>query len=96
MSDQTSGSRPASEQDALDTTRLTAWREAHVADFSGTLQVIDWAMQAHGGGVCDGFPLAPAYSHARTLRFADGPDEVHRETIAKVELRKYAARSDQH
>ncbi|MDP2134541.1 MAG: acyl-CoA dehydrogenase family protein [Sulfuritalea sp.] len=54
------------------------------------LQVIDWAMQAHGGaGVSDDFPLAAAYAHARTLRFADGPDEVHRNAIAKQELGRY-------
>jgi len=57
-------------------------------------QVIDWAIQAHGGGgVCDDFPLAYAYANARTLRFADGPDEVHRNAIAKWELGKYAAAS---
>jgi acyl-CoA dehydrogenase len=57
------------------------------------LQVIDWAMQAHGGGgVCDDFPLAAAYAHARTLRFADGPDEVHRNAIAKQELARYAGK----
>ncbi len=51
------------------------------------LQVIDWAMQVHGGGgVSDDFGLAYAYAHARTLRFADGPDEVHRNQIAKMEL----------
>jgi acyl-CoA dehydrogenase len=50
-------------------------------------QVIDWAMQVHGGGgVSDDFGLAQAYAHARTLRFADGPDEVHRNAIAKIEL----------
>ena len=50
-------------------------------------QVIDWAIQAHGGGgVCDDFPLAYAYAQARTLRLADGPDEVHRNQIAKGEL----------
>jgi acyl-CoA dehydrogenase len=54
-------------------------------------QVADWAMQAHGGGgMCDDFPLAYAYTAARTLRFADGPDEVHRNAIAKLELGKYA------
>ena len=54
-------------------------------------QVIDWAMQVHGGGgMCQDFPLAYAYAHARTLRFADGPDEVHRNAIAKLELGKYA------
>ncbi len=50
-------------------------------------QVIDWAMQVHGGGgVSDDFGLANAYAHARTLRFADGPDEVHRNAIAKQEI----------
>ena len=53
--------------------------------------VIDWAMQAHGGGgVSDDFPLAFTYAQARTLRFADRPDEVHRNSIAKMELGKYA------
>jgi acyl-CoA dehydrogenase len=56
------------------------------------LRVIDRAIQAHGGaGVCDDFPLAYAWAQARTLRLADGPDEVHRETIAKLELGKYRA-----
>ncbi|MDR5732247.1 acyl-CoA dehydrogenase family protein [Caballeronia sp. LZ025] len=56
-------------------------------------QVIDWAIQAHGaGGVCDDFPLAYAYASARTLRLADGPDEVHRNAIARLELAKYIAR----
>ena len=60
-------------------------------------QVIDWAMQVHGGGgMSDDFPLAYAYANARTLRFADGPDEVHRNAIAKVELGKYADRPQQH
>jgi acyl-CoA dehydrogenase len=50
-------------------------------------QVIDWAMQVHGGGgVSDDFGLARAYAGARTLRFADGPDEVHRNQIAKMEI----------
>ncbi|MDX2033327.1 MAG: acyl-CoA dehydrogenase family protein [Blastocatellia bacterium] len=54
------------------------------------LRVIDRALQAHGGGgVSQDFHLASAWSHARTLRLADGPDEVHRETIAKLELKKY-------
>ena len=53
-------------------------------------KVIDWAMQVHGGaGVCDDFDLARAYAHARTLRFADGPDEVHRNQIGKIELSKH-------
>jgi acyl-CoA dehydrogenase len=53
-------------------------------------RVIDWAMQVHGGGgVSDDFPLAGFYAGARTLRFADGPDEVHRNAIAKMELGKH-------
>ncbi len=53
-------------------------------------QVIDWAMQAHGAaGVCDDFQLAFFYAQARTLRFADGPDEVHRNQIARLELAAY-------
>jgi acyl-CoA dehydrogenase len=55
------------------------------------LKVIDRAMQVHGGGgVSDDFPLASMYAHLRTLRFADGPDEVHKRTIARHELRKAA------
>jgi acyl-CoA dehydrogenase len=51
------------------------------------LRVLDRAIQAHGGaGMCDDFPLARAWAHARTLRLADGPDEVHLEAIAKAEL----------
>jgi acyl-CoA dehydrogenase len=54
-------------------------------------KVIDWAMQAHGGaGMSQDFPLAYFYTLARTLRFADGPDEVHRNAIAKMELGKFA------
>ena len=56
-------------------------------------QVIDWAIQAHGGaGVSDDFPLAFAYAQARLLRLADGPDEVHRQSLAKMELAKYLKR----
>jgi acyl-CoA dehydrogenase len=55
-------------------------------------QVIDWAIQVHGGGgVSDDFPLARFYANARSLRFADGPDEVHRNAIAKIELGKHAS-----
>ena len=54
-------------------------------------KVIDRAIQVCGGaGVSQDFHLASAYAHARTIRLADGPDEVHRETVAKLELRKYA------
>lgn len=53
-------------------------------------QIIDWAIQAHGGGgVCQDFPLAAMYANARILRLADGPDEVHRGQIARLELRKH-------
>jgi acyl-CoA dehydrogenase len=55
-------------------------------------KVIDWAIQAHGGGgVSDDFPLAYSYAHQRTLRLADGPDEVHRVAVAKLELAKHMA-----
>src|SRR3984893_7790160 len=54
------------------------------------LRVIDRAIQAHGAaGVGDDFGLASAWAHARTIRLADGPDEVHREAIAKMELKKH-------
>ena len=53
-------------------------------------QVIDWAIQAHGGGgTSNDFGLAAAYATARLLRLADGPDEVHRNQIARLELRKH-------
>lgn len=55
------------------------------------LKIIDRAIQVHGaGGVTDDFPLASFYAHQRTLRLADGPDEVHKRTIAQVELRRIA------
>jgi acyl-CoA dehydrogenase len=54
------------------------------------LRVIDRAIQAHGAaGVSEDFPLASAWAHTRTIRLADGPDEVHRDAIAKLELSKY-------
>lgn len=54
-------------------------------------QVTDWAIQAHGAaGMCDDFELASAYAHARSIRLADGPDEVHRNQIGKLELGKHA------
>ena len=59
---------------------------------SVALRVIDRAIQAHGAaGVSDDFPLAAAWAHARTMRLADGPDEVHRDAIAKLELGKVQA-----
>jgi acyl-CoA dehydrogenase len=52
--------------------------------------VIDKAIQVHGGGgISQEFPLAPAWAAARSLRFADGPDEVHKRSLARRELRKY-------
>jgi acyl-CoA dehydrogenase len=55
------------------------------------LKVIDRAIQVHGAaGVTQYFPLAEMYAHMRTLRLADGPDEVHKMTIARREIRKYA------
>lgn len=54
------------------------------------LKIVDRAIQVHGaGGVTDDFPLAMAWAHLRTLRLADGPDEVHKRAIARQELRKH-------
>ena len=56
------------------------------------LKIIDRAIQVHGGGgVSDDFPLALLFAHQRTLRLADGPDEVHKRTIARTELRRFEA-----
>jgi acyl-CoA dehydrogenase len=64
--------------------------EIKVAVPNMTLRVLDRAMQVHGGGgVSQAFPLAFWWAHSRTLRFADGPDEVHRRQIGRLELRKY-------
>jgi acyl-CoA dehydrogenase len=53
------------------------------------LKVLDRAIQAHGGaGVSDDFPLAYFWASSRTLRLADGPDEVHRASVAKLEFKK--------
>ena len=66
-----------------------------VAAPNAALRVIDRAIQAHGGGgVCDDFPLAMMYAHLRTLRLADGPDEIHKRTIARHELRRVAPREE--
>jgi acyl-CoA dehydrogenase len=55
-----------------------------------TLKIVDRAIQTHGAaGVCQDFPLAYLWVNARTLRLADGPDEVHLESVAKIELKKY-------
>ncbi len=59
------------------------------------LKIIDRAIQVHGAaGVTDDFPLAAAYAHMRTLRLADGPDEVHKRAIARQELRRYRQAAD--
>jgi acyl-CoA dehydrogenase len=56
-------------------------------------QVIDFAIQLHGGGgLTDDFPLAGAWTSARSLRLADGPDEVHLGMVARLELGKYGMR----
>jgi acyl-CoA dehydrogenase len=62
-----------------------------IAAADAACQVVDWAIQAHGAaGLCDDFHLGHAYAHARSLRLADGPDEVHRNQIGKLELAKYS------
>ncbi|MEK7714826.1 MAG: acyl-CoA dehydrogenase family protein [candidate division NC10 bacterium] len=64
--------------------------EIKVAVPNMTLRVVERAMQLHGGGgVSQAFPLASMWAHSRTLRFADGPDEVHRRQIGRLELRKH-------
>jgi len=61
-----------------------------VAAPSMACQVIDWAIQAHGAaGVSQDTFLAAYYAHARKIRFADGPDEVHRHQLGRIELAKY-------
>ncbi len=61
-----------------------------VAAPNTTLKVLDWAIQAHGGGgVSQEFMLAHWWAHSRTLRLADGPDEVHRNQVARLELRRW-------
>jgi acyl-CoA dehydrogenase len=61
-----------------------------VAVPSMAARVIDRAIQMHGGGgLCQDFPLAEAYAHQRVLRLADGPDEVHRRAVARIELAKH-------
>jgi acyl-CoA dehydrogenase len=55
-------------------------------------QVVDMAVQIHGGaGMCGDFPLARFAAGARSLRLADGPDEVHQAMVTRLELRKYQA-----
>jgi acyl-CoA dehydrogenase len=62
-----------------------------IAAADAACQVTDWAIQAHGAaGLCEDFELASAYAHARAIRLADGPDEVHRNQIGKLELAKHS------
>jgi acyl-CoA dehydrogenase len=62
-----------------------------VAAPTAALRIIDRAIQVHGGGgVSQDFPLAAMWAHVRTLRLADGPDEVHKLSIARRELQQYA------
>lgn len=69
---------------------LSAVSEIKVAAPNMALEVIDMAMQIHGGaGLSNDFPLAGSWVNARALRLADGPDEVHRGVVARIELRKY-------
>ena len=59
-----------------------------VAVLNMTERVLDWAIQVHGGaGVSQDFPLAHAFALNRALRIGDGPDEVHRNQLARMELR---------
>ncbi|HEX4389136.1 MAG TPA: acyl-CoA dehydrogenase family protein [Steroidobacteraceae bacterium] len=61
-----------------------------IATAAMACQVVDWAIQAHGAaGLCDDFHLGHAYAQARSIRLADGPDEVHRNQIGRIELEKY-------
>jgi acyl-CoA dehydrogenase len=82
----------------IEQARLLTLKAAYMMDTVGNkvvapsmaCQIIDWAIQAHGGGGVSGdFPLAYAYASQRTLRLADGPDEVHRASLAKLELAKH-------
>jgi alkylation response protein AidB-like acyl-CoA dehydrogenase len=70
---------------------LSAVSQIKVIAPNMALEVIDMAIQLHGGGgLSNDFPLAASWVNARALRLADGPDEVHRGVVARIELRKYA------
>jgi alkylation response protein AidB-like acyl-CoA dehydrogenase len=72
---------------------LSAVSQIKVAAPTMAQEVIDMAIQLHGGGgLSNDFPLAAAWTGARTLRLADGPDEVHRGVVARIELAKYTSR----
>ena len=77
--------------DTQDPAAISAVSQIKVAVPTMAQQVIDMAIQLHGGGGMSGdFPLAAAWTQARSLRLADGPDEVHRGVVARYELSKYA------
>jgi acyl-CoA dehydrogenase len=72
---------------------LSEVSQIKVAAPSMAQQVIDFAMQLHGGaGLSDDVPLAAAWTQARALRLADGPDEVHLGLVARIEIARHAAR----
>ena len=74
---------------------LSEVSQIKVAVPSMAQQIIDFAMQMHGGGgLSDDFPLAAAWTSARALRLADGPDEVHRGVVARIEIGKHAQGGD--
>jgi acyl-CoA dehydrogenase len=76
--------------DTGDPAAFGAVSEIKVAVPNMAERVVDIAMQLHGGGsLSDDFPLASSWVQARALRFADGPDEVHRGVVARIELAKY-------
>ena len=70
--------------------RHLAARQRHARLTFQRVGVIDWVVQAFGGGTNNDVGVASAYAMARMLRLADGPDEVHRNQIAKIELEKHA------
>jgi len=74
---------------------LSEVSQIKVAVPSMAQRVIDFAMQIHGGGgLSDDFPLSAAWTSARALRLADGPDEVHRGVVARIELGRHASKGD--
>ncbi|MEZ0052170.1 acyl-CoA dehydrogenase [Mycobacterium sp. MAA66] len=76
--------------DSGDPAAIGAVSEIKVAVPNMAQEVIDMAMQLHGGGaLSEDFPLAPAWLQARAIRFADGPDAVHRGVVARIELARY-------
>ena len=82
------------DQDKSDKIAKSEIAQIKVAVPNMALRVIDKAIQIHGGaGVSQDTPLARMYASMRTLRLADGPDEVHRRTVARLELGKHQAQA---